>query len=223
MATNYARKTAVVFGENAGFQQIAEFGSLAAAAPIYSTDPAVIQSLSNWLEGWFGAVLGGNSPAIEDMNAFCYVMAYQIAYILQKGVPVYDSGTTYFQYGIVKQNGKLFVSRIDNNLGNALTSRTNWQEYGGGVRTVTGTDTATIYDQTLACDPTSASFTETLPNIASSPLGLTLTIKNIATNGNTVTVSGDANIDSAGSYVLNSDPVMDSITIRNFGTFWGII
>lgn len=221
--SDLSRKTAVVFGTSAGFHEISEFGSLAASAPAYSTDPATIQSLSQWVDGWFSAVLGDNSPAIEDMNAFCFVIAYQIAYILQKGVGVWDSGTTYYHYGMVKQNGKLFISLVDSNLNNPIADKTKWQEYGGAVRSVSGTDTCTIYDETLACDPTGGSFTETLPNGSATPIGCTLTFKNIATNGNTVTLSGDANIDGSATLILNSIPVMDSVTIRWSGTIWMII
>jgi len=122
------RKTAQVFGSTAGFQQLAQFGSLAAASPTYSTDPAVIQSLSNWLEGWFGAVLGGNSPAIEDMNAFCYVMAYQVAYLMQTGVEEWDSGTTYYIGSVANDGtGNLYVSLTNTNLNNVLTSTANWR------------------------------------------------------------------------------------------------
>lgn len=123
-----ARKTAVIFGASSGLDQIAEFGSLALGVPTFTTDPAVIQSgaESTWIDGWFNAVIGSNSPAIEDMNAFCYVVAYQIAYNMQAGVPEYDTGTTYYIGSIVQSAGFLFVSLTNTNLGNALTSTANW-------------------------------------------------------------------------------------------------
>lgn len=121
-----ARKTALIFGSTAGVNQIAEFGSLAASVPAFTTDPAVIQSLSNYLGGWFQAVIGANSPAIEDMNALCFLYAYQIAYIMQAGVAEYDAGTTYYTGSIVNSGGTLFVSQADNNTGNALTDSTKW-------------------------------------------------------------------------------------------------
>lgn len=123
------RKTAVVFGASAGFQQIAEFGSFAASTPAFSTDPAVIQSLSQWLEGWFGAVVGNNSPAIEDMNAFCYVAAYQLAYVMQAGIPEYDSGTTYYTGSFVNSSGNIYVSLQDNNVGHPISNTTYWALY----------------------------------------------------------------------------------------------
>jgi hypothetical protein len=123
------RKTAKIFGINAGANQIAEFGSLAAGSPTFTTDPAIIQSLGNYLTGWFGAVIGANSPAIEDMNALCYLFAYQLAYLFQAGVPEWDSGTTYYTGSLVTSGGQIYVSLTDNNLNNALTSAANWRPF----------------------------------------------------------------------------------------------
>ncbi|PMZ30506.1 hypothetical protein C1X25_36230, partial [Pseudomonas sp. GW247-3R2A] len=85
----------------------------AAGSPVISSDPTVIQSLSNWLTGWFGAVVGGNSPAIEDMNAVCFVYAYQLAYLMQQGIPEYDSGTTYFTGSLCTSGGVIYRSLQD--------------------------------------------------------------------------------------------------------------
>lgn len=76
--------------------EVGVFGSLAAAAPTNSQDPLTIQSLSNWNSGWHAAVLGGNSPALEDMNGMCLVFAYQLAYLMQAGVAEWDATTTYY-------------------------------------------------------------------------------------------------------------------------------
>lgn len=130
------RKVAKIFGSSAGANQIAEFGSLAASAPAYSTDPAVIQSLSNWLVGWFDAVIGANSPAIEDMNAFCYVMAYQIAYLMQAGVAEWDATTTYYIGSMVNSSGSIYTSLIDNNLNNPVTDTTKWSSLITNVATI---------------------------------------------------------------------------------------
>lgn len=130
------RKSAQVFGSTAAAQQIAQFGSLAASAVQYSVDPAVIQSLANWKTGWFGATVGGNSPAIEDENAVDYVHSYQIGYLMQTGIPEYDAGTTYFSGSMVQDgNGNLRVSKTDSNTGNGnlLTDGTNWRTPAGHV------------------------------------------------------------------------------------------
>ncbi len=122
------RKSALVFGSTSSASQIAKFGSFAAGSPVYSTDPAVIQALGSWLSGWFTAVSASNSPTIEDMNAVCYVMAYQIAYALQTGVAEYDAGTTYYKGSVANDGtGNIYVSITDTNLNQGLASTANWQ------------------------------------------------------------------------------------------------
>lgn len=134
-----ARKTQLAFGSSAGVNQIGQFGSYAAGSVAYTTDPAVIQALSNYLTGWFGAVVGGNSPAIEDMNALCFLFAYQLGYVLQQGVGEWDSGTTYYAGSIVQDAGglgNLYVSLTNTNLNNALSSTTNWKSIGGSGQVI---------------------------------------------------------------------------------------
>lgn len=127
------RKIAKIFGSTAGVGQIAKFGSLAASSPAFTTDPAVIQSLSEYLSGWFSAVIGGNSPAIEDMNALCYLFAYQIAYIMQTGVPEWNTDTIYFIGSVVNDGtGKLYISNTDNNTGNPVSDTVNWTLFSSG-------------------------------------------------------------------------------------------
>jgi microcystin-dependent protein len=121
-----SRVTQLIFGSNAGLNQIGKFGSFAAGSPVYTTDPAVVQSLSNYLTGWFGAVVGNNSPTIEDMNAICYLYAYQLAYLMQSGIPEYDAGTTYYAGNWVQSGGVAYVSLTNNNLGNAVSNPTYW-------------------------------------------------------------------------------------------------
>lgn len=126
------RATQKVFGSTAGVNQIAKFGSLAAGAPAYTTDPATIQSLANYLSGWFGAVVGANSPAIEDMNALCFLFARQIAYVMQAGVPEYDAATTYYTGSFASDSfGSIYVSLVDDNTGNAFTDSTKWKMFSG--------------------------------------------------------------------------------------------
>lgn len=133
------RKTALIFGQNAGFHQLAQFGSLAAGSPMFSTDPAVLQALSNWLEGWFSAVLGSNSPAIEDVNTAFYVLAYQIAYLMQEGIPEWDSGTTYYIGSVVQYSNVHYMSLIDTNLNvTPGSNHTDWVIIGGQIATAPG-------------------------------------------------------------------------------------
>lgn len=129
------RKTQRLFGSSAGANQIAQFGSFAANSPLFSSDPAVIQSLSNFLTGWFGAAVGANSPAIEDMNGLFLVAFYQLAYLMQAGVAEYDTGTTYYTGSLAMSAGQIYVSQVDNNTNNALSNRSFWIPFSGGSPT----------------------------------------------------------------------------------------
>lgn len=129
------RKSAKVFaGEaNPAVGGIAQFGSLAAGSPNYSTDLDVIQALDAYKRGWSTAVLGTKSPAMEDRNALDYVLSYQQAYLMQRGIPEYLDTETYYQGSFVsKSDGALYVSKVDNNTGNdpALdTLETYWMKF----------------------------------------------------------------------------------------------
>ncbi len=139
------RATQRVFGSSAGADQIAQFGSLAAVAPTFTTNPETIQALSNYLTGWFGAVIGANSPAIEDMNALCFLFAYQLAYLMQAGTAEWDDGTTYYIGSIANDgNGNLYVSIANDNTNNALTDTTKWQAQSGAVFSINPATTPTL-------------------------------------------------------------------------------
>lgn len=132
------RVVARIFGGSSGPSQIAQFGSLAAGSPNYTTNPTLIQGLSNWLTGWFGAVIGGNAPAIEDMNAFCYVMAYQIAYLMQAGVPEWDASTVYYTGSLANSNGTLYMSIQNDNTNHAVSDPAFWKAVGGDIMSALG-------------------------------------------------------------------------------------
>lgn len=123
-----------LFGSSAGLNRIAQFGSLKAATPNFTTDPAEIQSLVNFLQGWDGAILGQGSPALQDLNGVCLVFARQIAYGLQAGVAEYNDETAYYIGSLVNDGeGNTFVSRIDDNTGNPplADDGTKWRPTAG--------------------------------------------------------------------------------------------
>lgn len=114
------RKSAKLFAENATAAAggLAQFGSLAAGTPNFSTDPDVIQALQAYSDGWSAAVLGTKSPALEDRNALDYLLSYQQAYIMQHGIPEWLDTETYYENSyVIDSNGELRVSTIDNNTG----------------------------------------------------------------------------------------------------------
>lgn len=131
------RKTQKIFGIDAGPNQIAQVGSLAAGSPAFSTDPDTIQALQNYLDGLLSVVIGSNSPAIEDINALYYLFSRQLAYAMQAGVPEWDANTTYYigsfasdGSGTSLLSGGLYYSIADDNTGNALSDTTKWQRFG---------------------------------------------------------------------------------------------
>lgn len=124
------RKTQKIFAVNANSNELAVFGSLKAGTPTYSSDPDSIQS-AEYLAGLFGAVVGDNSPAIEDHNSLFYLFARQLAYLFQQGISEWDSATEYHIgsfCSISTEVGKVFVSKIDTNVNHSPTG-TNWQLY----------------------------------------------------------------------------------------------
>lgn len=126
MPSKISRVTNRIFGSTPGGDSLSIFGSMAAGSPVFSTDPTEIQSLSQWLTGWFSAVVGQNSPAIEDFNSLCFVLSYQLGYILQQGIPEWDAGTSYFTNSYCTSSGVIYVSLQDNNLNNAVSDGSFW-------------------------------------------------------------------------------------------------
>lgn len=116
-----------IFGSTPGLNQMGVFGSLANSSPTFSTDISVIQGLSNWLVGWYAAVVGSNSPALQDWNSFCLVVTQQLAEIFQDGVPPWETNTTYWKGSLASgATGIVYTSLVDNNQGHAVTDMSRW-------------------------------------------------------------------------------------------------
>ena len=124
------RKTQPVFASAAA--DIGQFGSGQLGTKVITTDPAVVMACSSgaaWAGGWLDAVLGANKfPPLEEMNGISFVCTYQLAYLFQEGIPEYDAGTTYSQFGICKKAAtfQVYGSLVTNNIGNALTDPASW-------------------------------------------------------------------------------------------------
>ncbi|PHS61057.1 MAG: hypothetical protein COB09_19100 [Thalassobium sp.] len=133
--TKIPRKTQEIFGLTAGATGITEYGSPASGTPVYSTDLSNIQT-ADWATGWAAAALAGTEiPTFQDFNAIHFVMTNQIGYVLQEGIPEYDTGTEYHANSIVKKTAtyELYGSKINTNQGNALPSQADnasWEYLG---------------------------------------------------------------------------------------------
>ena len=107
------------------------FGSDKTGAKIYSSNPEAIQSYNAWAQGWVGAIKADTkSPAMEDMNSVLFNLSYQLCYLLQAGVPEWNTATTYHQYQFCSSGGKLYISKQNTNIAHAVTETSWWQEYG---------------------------------------------------------------------------------------------
>lgn len=133
------RKIQKIFAIDSGFQEVSQFGSLANSTPSFTTDPDVIQALTQFTDGWFKAVIGNNSPAIQDVNALDYVETYNIAYAQQAGIPEWYAGTTYYIGSLATDGfGNVYVSATNDNLNNPISDTVNWSSAGRLTRNVCG-------------------------------------------------------------------------------------
>lgn len=122
--TRYTQKVFANAATNNG-----QFGSGVTGTKVTTNNLTTLQALPAFDNGWLDAVLSPQTlPPLEEMQGLQYIQTYQVAYLLQEGIPEYDSGTTYYANSIVKQPGtfNLYGSLTDNNLGNVLTDVTNW-------------------------------------------------------------------------------------------------
>lgn len=184
-----------IFGSTASAGQIGVFGSLAAGSASTTTNPETIQSLSNYLAGWFAATIGQNSPAIEDMNALFYLYAYQLAYMFQAGIAEWDDATTYYTGSLVMVDGVIYRSTGDNNLNNdpATTASTSWSTpiINGLLSNVTISQNITVVSGKILFYPLLIIAASTTHTINSG--GYLKVLESITVNG-TLVVNGTATV-----------------------------
>ena len=125
-----ARFTLKPFGSTGPSGDFGQFGSLAAGTPTFTKDPATIQSLAAWLQGWAAETLANNRPALEDFNAVDFVYGQALCYILQQGIPEWIATKTYYTNSFVQVAGVVYISLIDDNINYApSTNPTRWTAY----------------------------------------------------------------------------------------------
>lgn len=194
MAENLSRKTAKIFADTAPESAVGQFGSALNGTKINTTDIEQIQALPAYETGWTaGVVTNRNYPTLEETNGVMKVMSYQTAYTLQKGIPEWDSGTTYFSGDMCKAvgSGVLYVSRSDNNINHPLNDNTYWREYQPSASELP----ATNYISEMSGTPAFNGDVVTLP-------AMTLYIPN-GRSGNNTLVNQIENI-AAKSYTVNA-------------------
>lgn len=214
------RVTQKIFAVNAPSTQIGKFGSLAAGSPATTNDPSLIQSLSEFTSGWFSAVLGVNSPSIEDMNALFFLIYRQIAYVFERGIPEWDSGTAYYIGSTVSSGTTVYVSTANNNLNNAVTNQAFWSVLAsGGFSVLTK---ITNYTLTIADDVILANGKLNLTLPLASTVKKTFRVKNIGSGSVKIITSGSDKIDGESSLTLSETGVtveLISDTVSGFYVF----
>ena len=131
--TKYNRPNGKLFGSSAN--NIGVFGSgQTGETPTTSTDPNAINTLNtHWEDGWNGAVVSQapyTAPFIEDMNAVNYVNSYNSAYLLQRGIPEYDSNEEYQTDSVCTYNGEIWICLQDSTTNITPTEGTYWHLQG---------------------------------------------------------------------------------------------
>lgn len=155
--TKYTRLTGKVFGSSATATgddpEIGQFGSALAGTYNGTTDISIIQSLPAWQKGFIGCVTPNTQfPPLPEMTGFGKVLSHQICYLLQQGVPEYDSGTTYYTGNWCSYNNSLYTAKVDGFSNIAPTDTTKWDKFTGGFSRNYGeivTSSLPITDSTL--------------------------------------------------------------------------
>lgn len=200
---------------------VAEFGSLKAGTPTYSSDPAVIQSLAAWGAGWSGAVINNSAPALQDMNALFYVLSRQVAYLMQEGIAEYDSSTIYWVGSLAYDGvGRVYKCLVDNTTGVALTDTTKWMLWQSDQVTDVSAAYTVLYSDCYIRASGATAYTVTIPQAVSTNKGRRIIIKSISTDVITVSASGGSLIDGVASQSLSQ---YSALSLISSGTGWDIV
>lgn len=130
VSENLERQPQEIFAINAAAADLVAPGSFVAGQPIATDDFNLLQNEAYKI-GWKACVYGGNSSSfLQEDNALRYMTSYQLAYLLQKGMPEWFQTETYFENDMCQLNGIIYISRTNNNKGNNPTSDTvNWKKF----------------------------------------------------------------------------------------------
>jgi hypothetical protein len=207
-----------------GEYQLTQFGSLRAGSPLATSDPTTIQALAAFDYGFINAIINNSPPAIQDIDAICRTLTIGIAYLQQSGIPEYHIGKEY-HYGsfISSTDGTIFMSVINNNIGNALSDTASWMIYKSNIwRTETTAILNVAYnDVNLICNYATTT-TVNLPAIGSHNKGRRIFIYQGSSGSSILTRAGSDTIDGASTFTISGN--IETITIQSNGVNrWDII
>lgn len=115
-----------IFGSTGGSGEFGVFGSNAASPPgTNSKDLTVIQSLSQFLSGWFSATASAaEPPRIEDRNSLDLLWSSQLAYLFQNGLAEWEAGTKYYlDVSFVQASGSIYQAVLGDDVTNDNTNK----------------------------------------------------------------------------------------------------
>jgi len=117
-----------VFGETGTTTEFGQFGSEAASPPGTTTkDLTVIQSLSQYLLGWYSATANASEPPrIQDRNALDLLITSQLKYLFQNGIAEWlnDVDQRYYAgVSFVNRSGVIYIAILGDDVGNINTGK----------------------------------------------------------------------------------------------------
>lgn len=129
--TRYKQK---IFANNSN--QVGVFGT--GINKVASKNVETLQS-SDYENGWSSAVITEkNYPIWQERDGVDYGFSYQLAYLMQKGMPEWLSTETYYQNDFCRVGNMLYRSLKDNNTNNNPTNSTGyWTIFTGGDSQIT--------------------------------------------------------------------------------------
>jgi hypothetical protein len=203
---------------------IAQFGSMKAAAAAYSKDLDTIQALDAFAAGWTGAVSSG-PPYIEDLNGLFYLLTTQLAYLNQTSIPEWNASATYYIGSLVNDGADvIYMSGVNDNTNNALTDGTKWHPIKSKKSIIITSLPYTVLNSdnfiTVNFTPTVTDNGVVLPTPSAINLGRKVTVKQIAviSAANLIVRTADASTIDGSSSSLQAQYTAKSYTCD--GTNW---
>jgi hypothetical protein len=139
----------------------------------------------------------------------------------------WNANQTYSQGSIVQDasgQGLLYVSRINNNVNQALTNVSAWRVLGGNVQTYSSNTNLAVTDDLVRSNSTSGALTHTVPPCSSTPIGKRITVKDVGTGGYTTSVKGSGTDTIDGNNIYATALIQyQSATFENNGTSWDVL
>ena len=131
--TTFTRKKLEEYAGDVTATDLQVVGSDNAGSPALSDDPEILQANNAYKQGLLNIKnSSSNDLELKEINSLFYIHNYQLNYLLQKGFTEWNSETSYSAGDIQRGVGTstLYQSLTNNNLNNAVTDITNWQQLG---------------------------------------------------------------------------------------------